>query len=114
PRPSIFEPPAKGKARPDAETPFGRALRERGSELLRAHSPQAKGRVERGFGTAQDRGVKELRLAGARTAAEAHAVLDRLLPAHNRRFAQPARDSADGHRPLGRVFDLAAILSVQE
>ena len=113
-RHSIFEPQDKGKALPDAETQFGRALRELDIELIRAHSPQAKGRVERSFGTAQDRWVKELRLAGARTAQEANAVLDRLLPAHNRRFAKPARDSADAHRPLGRVFDLAAILSIQE
>jgi transposase len=113
-RHSIFEPQDKGKALPDAETQFGRALRELGIELIRAHSPQAKGRVERSFGTAQDRWVKELRLAGARTAGAANAVLDRLLPAHNRRFAKPARDSADAHRPLGRAFDLAAILSIQE
>jgi transposase len=113
-RHSIFEPQDKGRALPDAETQFGRALRELGIELIRAHSPQAKGRVERSFGTAQDRWVKELRLAGARTADEANAVLDRLLPAHNRRFAKPARDGADAHRPLGRAFDLAAILSIQE
>src|SRR5436190_2340707 len=113
-RHSIFEPQDKGRARPDAETQFGRALRELGIELIRAHSPQAKGRVERSFGTAQDRWVKELRLAGARTAGEANAVLDRLLPAHNRRFAKPAPDGADAHRPLGRAFDLAAILSIQE
>src|SRR5581483_3216787 len=92
-RHSIFEPQDKGKALPDAETQFGRALRELGIELIRAHSPQAKGRVERSFGTAQDRWVKELRLAGARTAEEANAVRDRRLPAHNRRFAKPARDS---------------------
>ena len=113
-RHSIFEPQDQGRALPDAETQFGRALRELGIELIRAHSPQAKGRVERSFGTAQDRWVKELRLAGARTGAQANAVLGRLLPAHNRRFAKPARDSADAHRPLGRAFDLAAILSIQE
>ena len=113
-RHSIFEPQDKGRALPDAETQFGRALRELDIELIRAHSPQAKGRVERSFGTAQDRWGKELRLAGARTAAEANTVLDRLLPTHNRRFAQPAQDSADAHRPLGRAFDLAAILSIQE
>jgi hypothetical protein len=113
-RHSIFEPQDKGKALPDAETQFSRALRELDIGLIRAHSPQAKGRVERSFGTAQDRWVKELRLAGAATADQANAVLDRLLPAHNRRFAKPARDSADGHRALGRAFDLAAILSIQE
>src|SRR5262249_5318831 len=66
-RHSIFEPQDKGRALPDAQTQFGRALRELGIELTRAHSPQAKGRVERSFGTAQDRWVKELRLAGATT-----------------------------------------------
>ena len=113
-RHSIFEPQDKGKALPDAETQFGRALRELGIELIRAHSPQAKGRVERNFGTAQDRWVKELRLAKASTCAQANEVLARLLPAHNRRFAKPAKDSRDAHRSLGGAFDLAAILSIQE
>jgi len=67
-RHSIFEPQDKGHALTDAVTQFGRALRELGVELIRAHSPQAKGRIERSFGTAQDRWVKELRLAGARNA----------------------------------------------
>jgi hypothetical protein len=113
-RHSIFEPQDKGHMLPDAETQFGRALRELGIGLIRAHSPQAKGRVERSFGTAQDRWVKELRLADARTAEQANLVLDRLLPSHNKRFAKPAKDSADAHRALGRSFDLAAILSIQE
>ena len=113
-RHSIFEPQDKGKALPDAETQFGRALHELDIELIRAHSPQAKGRVERSFGTAQDRWVKELRLAGACTLDQANAVLERLLPEHNRRFAKPAREGGDAHRSLGRSFDLAAILSIQE
>jgi hypothetical protein len=113
-RHSIFEPQDKGRALPDGVTQFGRALRELDIELIRARSPQAKGRVERSFGTAQDRWVKELRLAGARTVAEANAVLERVLPDHNRRFAQPARQSGDAHRALGAAFPLAAILSLQE
>jgi len=113
-RHSIFEPQDKGRALPGAETQFGRALRELGVELIRAHSPQAKGRVERSFGTAQDRWVKELRLAGAASLAQANAVLGRLLPGHNRRFVKPARCAADAHRPLGPGHDLAAILSIQE
>jgi len=113
-RHSIFEPQDKGQALPDAETQFGRALRELGIELIRAQSPQAKGRVERSFGTAQDRWVKELRLAAATTVAEANQVLQRLLPAHNRRFSKPARQQGDAHRPLGPGHDLAAILSHQE
>jgi transposase len=113
-RHSIFEPQDKGQARPDSETQFGRALRELGIDLIRAHSPQAKGRVERSFGTAQDRWVKELRLQRVTTCAEANTVLDRLLPAHNRRFGRAARQAADAHRPLGPGHDLAAILSRQE
>jgi hypothetical protein len=113
-RHSIFEPQDKGKAVPDAETQFGRALRELGIGLIRAHSPQAKGRIERSFGTAQDRWVKELRLAGVTTCQQANEVLERLLPAHNRRFTQAARQAADAHRPLGPGHDLAAILSIQE
>lgn len=113
-RHSIFEPQDKGQAPPDAETQLGRALRELGIELIRAHSPQAKGRVERSFGTAQDRWVKELRLAGAATVAQANAVLERLLPAHNRRFRKAAARPGDAHRPLGPGHDLAAILSHQE
>lgn len=113
-RHSIFQPQDKGQALPGALTQFGRALKELDIELILAHSPQAKGRVERSFGTAQDRWVKELRLAGAATAAQANAVLERLLPAHNRRFAKAARRASDAHRPLGPGHDLAAILSIQE
>jgi hypothetical protein len=113
-RHSIFEPQDKGHALPDAVTQFGRALQELGIDLIYAHSPQAKGRVERSFGTAQDRWVKELRLAGVDCAEGANAVLARLLPAHNRRFAKAARETTDAHRPLGPGHNLAAILSLQE
>jgi hypothetical protein len=113
-RHSIFEPQDKGQALPDAETQFGRALRELGIDLIRARSPQAKGRVERSFGTAQDRWVKELRLAKATTCAQANEILERLLPAHNRKFAKKAREQSDAHRPLGPGHDLVAILSIQE
>jgi Helix-turn-helix domain len=112
-RHSIFEPQDKGRAVTQGVTQFGRALSELGVELIRAHSPQAKGRVERCFGTAQDRWVKELRLAKARTAGQANEVLARLLPAHNRRFAKAARDCTDAHRELGPAHDLGAILSLQ-
>ena len=114
-RHSIFEAHEKGQplADPDAETQFGRALRELDVELIRAHSPQAKGRVERSFGTAQDRWVKELRLAKARTCEQANAVLDRVVPEHNRRFAVAARVTTDCHRRLGPAHRLEAILSIQ-
>ncbi len=71
-------------------TQVGRALDELGTTLIPASSPQAKGRVERLWGTFQDRLVSELRLAGATTRAEAQAVLVRFLPHYNRRFAKPA------------------------
>lgn len=113
-RHSIFEPQDKGRALPDAETQFGRALRELEIGLIRARSPQAKGRIERSFGTAQDRWVKELRLAEVTSCVEANRVLGRFLPGHNRRFRKPAREAADAHRPLGPGHDLKAILSLQE
>jgi hypothetical protein len=70
-------------------TQIGRALHELGIRWIPASSPQGKGRVERLFGTFQDRLVVELRLAQARTLAEAQRVLDRFLPRYNARFAQP-------------------------
>jgi hypothetical protein len=112
-RHSIFEPQDKGKALPDGVTQFGRALAELDVELIRAHSPQAKGRVERLFGTAQDRWVKELRLAKVRTIDQANAVLGRLVPEHNRRFTRAAERPTDAHRRLGPGHRLEAVLSVQ-
>lgn len=114
-RHSIFEAHEKGQplADPDAETEFGRALRELDVELIRAHSPQAKGRVERSFGTAQDRWVKELRLAKAKTCESANAVLERVVSDHNRRFAKAASKPTDAHRRLGADHRLESILSLQ-
>lgn len=112
-RHSIFEAQAKGVPLPQQATQLGRALQELGIGLIRAHSPQAKGRVERSFGTAQDRWVKELRLAGAKTLHQANAVLAKVVPGHNRRFAVVPKDASDAHRPLGPGHDLAVILSVQ-
>jgi transposase len=73
-----------------APTQVGRALRELGIVSLCAHSPQAKGRIERLFGTLQDRLVAELRLAAATTREAANAVLAAYLPCFNGRFAVPA------------------------
>jgi DNA-binding Lrp family transcriptional regulator len=96
-------------------TQFSRALSELGIELILAGSPQAKGRVERLWGTAQDRLVKELRLAGARTMEQANGVLDlKFLPWFNRRCVVKAASGNDAHRPLGKRQDLAAILSIQQ
>jgi len=80
-----------------------RCLAELGIAVIHANSPQAKGRVERLFKTLQDRLVKELRLVGIQSVAEANAFLQSYLPQHNRRFTRPAASAADLHRPaLGR------------
>jgi hypothetical protein len=112
-RHGIFEAHKQGQVDYEGQTQFGRALSELDIDLIKARSPQAKGRVERSFGTAQDRWVKELRLAKAKTVAQANAVLERLLPEHNRRFSVTPAQTGDAHRALGGHV-LAAILSVQE
>jgi hypothetical protein len=78
---------------------LGRLLEELEVTLIPAHSPQAKGRVERLFGTLQDRLVKELRRAGAGSLEEANAVLWRYLPRFNKRFMQAAAKSGAAYRP---------------
>lgn len=72
-------------------TEVGRGLEELGVTLILAHSPQAKGRIERLWNTFQDRLVSELRLAKAKTVEQATVVLQRYLPVHNRKFAKPAK-----------------------
>jgi transposase len=96
-----------------AQTQIERALKELGIEYIAAHSPQAKGRVERGFGTAQDRLVKGLRVAKVSTIREATKYLERtFLPLWNDRFTVKAASGADAHRPL-EGYDVGQILSVQ-
>lgn len=79
-------------------TEVGRGLEELGVTLIPAGSPQAKGRIERLWGIFQDRLVSELRLAGAKTQGQAQAVLDRVLPDHNRKFSKPAASSEPAWR----------------
>lgn len=96
----------------DRLTQIGRALRELGIGWIAAYSPQAKGRVERSFGTDQDRLVKELRLAKVKTLQAANEFLEReYWPEWNERFARPLTGIPDVHRPLTGQLDLAAILS---
>jgi len=110
---SVFE-AQRGGEKVTGTTQYSRALDELGIELILANSPQAKGRVERLFGTLQDRWVKELRLARVKTREEANALVDsRLLGEFNRRFTQTPRSANDAHRPLGVGKQLSAILSVQ-
>jgi transposase len=96
----------------EACTQIGRALKELGIGWIAAHSPQAKGRIERFFGTAQDRLVKGLRVARASTREAANAYLEQeYLPLWNRRFTVEAAKAANAHRPLQPEHDLAASLS---
>ena len=92
---------------------FGRALSELGVELIPAHSPQAKGRVERLFKTVQDRLVKELRLAGVSTLEAANRFLDGYLPIYNRRFSVQPAQPADLHRPRPASRELDRSLCIK-
>lgn len=104
----------EARAGRQAETQVGRALRELEINYIPAHSPQAKGRVERSHGVDQDRLIKELRLRGIATIEEANRFLEtEYTPMCNRKFAVPAASSVDAHRQL-TGFDLKAILSHQE
>jgi transposase-like protein len=98
----------------EAQTQIERALCELDISYITAHSPQAKGRVERSFGTAQDRLVKELRLAEISDIATANGFLEEYyMPMVNAKFAVPAACDLDAHRPA-EGFDLDAIFSRQE
>lgn len=116
---SIFQTTPK-KNHPEREEPLpptqiGRALAELGIGWIAAHSPQAKGRVERSFQTAQDRLVKGLRVAGAKTLEEANAYLDaEYLPEWEEKFTVLAVCPDNAHRPLGKTHDLKAILCAVE
>ena len=93
-------------------TQIGRALKELDIEWIAAHSPQAKGRVERGFGTAQDRLVKGLRVAHAKTLEQANVYLENeFLPWWNQTLTVRPGLADDAHRPLGKAHSLAATLS---
>lgn len=92
---------------------FERALKELGVEVSHAHSPQAKGRIERLFRTFQDRVIKEMRLRGIRTIEEGNTFLEGYLPLYNKRFSVRPREKEDFHRPLAKGLDLDAILCIK-
>ena len=95
-------------------TQFGRAMEELGVELIKARSPQAKGRVERSNGVMQDRLVKELRLAGIGGIEQANAWLEggRYFETLDEKFAVEAADPLDAHRPV--VVVLGDVLCVKD
>lgn len=93
-------------------TQIGRALRELGIVWQPAHSPQAKGRIERSFATAQDRLVKGLRIAAASTLEQANRYLEEeYLPWWNQHLTVKPANASDAHRPLSAEHDLASALS---
>ena len=97
----------------EPRTQFGRAMEQLGVEVIMAHSPQAKGRVERRNGLLQDRLVKEMRLAGISEVAAANRFLEQqYLPALNRQFTVSARSLVDAHRQGS--WNLKEVLSWEE
>lgn len=115
----LFQTAAKAAHHRDAPetqaTQIGRALQDLNIEWIAAHSPQAKGRIERFFGTAQDRLVKGLRKVRAATLEQANAYLaSTYLPEWNRRFAREPEPVGSAHRALDGKLDLASLLSRRE
>jgi hypothetical protein len=103
---------ARQRQESDRLTQIGRGLRELGIGWIPAYSPQAKGRVERSFGTDQDRLVKHLRLAKVKTMQDANKFLEaEYWPEWNERFALPLKGITDIHRTLTPQIDLASALS---
>lgn len=85
-------------------TQLGRLMDELGITSISAHSPQAKGRIERLWGTFQDRLTSELRLSGARTIEEANQRLSHFLSEYNRKFGIDAREAGSAYRELPAGF----------
>ena len=106
---TIFAPNAVRHRERDEATQVGRALAELGIATIVAGSPQAKGRIERLWGTFQDRLVSELRRAGAADRASANAVLRGFLPRFNRRFAVSPASDVPAWRPVPEGLDLARV-----
>lgn len=98
---------------PDMIPQFVRVLRSLGVELICAHTPQAKGRVERVFGTLQDRLVKEMQLAGVGSITEANVFLQEYLPKFNAQFGVTAQKDGDAYVPILPTTDLVAVFATQ-
>lgn len=96
-----------------AKTQFERALGELGVYVIHAHSPQAKGRIERSFRTLQDRLGKAMRLAGIKTLEEANEFLKSYWPRYNRRFAKEPRERRNLHRPVPKRLTLEDVFCLK-
>lgn len=115
-RHTIFQNPVKPTIAQElaGEVPksqFARLLADLGIELIAAHSPQAKGRIERLWQTLQDRLIKELRRAGAATLEQANYVLADYLPKFNQHFTVAAAQPGTTFRPMPAEFDASAVFS---
>lgn len=106
---AVFAPTAPGAELRDEATQVARALAELGIGSIAAGSPQAKGRVERLWGTFQDRLVSELRRRAIADLGGANDVLEAFLPRFNRRFAVPAASEVPAWRPLPSGLDLTRV-----
>jgi transposase len=95
-------------------TQFGRAMEELGISLIKAWTPQAKGRIERLWGVFQDRLVVALRLAGANTLEQAREVLKRFLKEYNRRFCRLPKKAEAAFRKTPPKAELHNILCIKE
>ena len=93
---------------------FERAVEELEVRFMHANSPQAKGRIERLFGTFQDRLIKEMRLAGVSSIKEGNDFLEKYLPEYSRRFSVKAKDPLDLHRTVAEGMDLDSKLCIKE
>ena len=105
--PESLEEQLRGRRNP---TQFGRALEELDIRLILAHTPQAKGRIERIWGSFQDRLVSELRLAGASTIEQANQLLWNFLPRYNQRFGVAPAQPGSAYRQLPDGVCLDAVL----
>lgn len=99
----------------DKKSEWERAMKELGIAVIHAHSPQAKGRVERANGTLQDRLIKEMRLANISSIEEANTFLQKssFIADHNKKFAVSPAQSGDAHMPVN-LFDLENVFCIKQ
>ncbi len=97
-----------------ALTQFGRAMKELNITMIHANSPQAKGRIERSFGTLQDRLVKEMRLLKISSMQEANAYLPKFIKEYNKKFAVSPTNTTLAYRELLLNENIDEILTIQE
>lgn len=106
--------PAEQLAAMPALTQFGRACHKLGIRIIEAHSPQAKGRVERKHGVFQDRLIKDMRLEGISDIEAGNRFLPGWLDKNNDRFAVAPRSDVDMHRPVPEGLELHTVFCLEE